>query len=390
MALSQRKRLILVALESVYGTPATPVAGDAVLCTGLDITPMEGSSVDRDFVRPYFGSSGSIRVENYASVSFETEIAGSGTAGTAPQWAALLKASNFTETLTATAITGTTTAVGALNATSVTLSVGATDDIYTGMTITFDGLATKYEIVKFVASTKVATLNKGLAVAVTAVSTFSVSACAMYLPNSNFGATTNTAATIVFNVDGVKHILIGARGTPSFDLTPKAIPKIKWKFTGLLGTITDVALTASSTDYAGWQMPVTVSTDNTTDINIMGYTDAVIEKLTFDIANTVTYRQTLGSEAVLITDRKPVGAISLEAGLIATKDWWTPVKNSTTGYFSIKHGQTAGNIVGFTAPQIQLTEPKYSDSSGVVMLDMNMSFRPFGAAGNDELRICVK
>lgn len=390
MALSNKKRLILVKLESTYGADAVPVAADAVLCSSLDLIPLEGSAVDRNFIRPYFANSGSIRVENFSSLTFETEVAGSSTAGTAPEWGLLLKSSNFSETVTATAITGTTTAVSAISATTATLSVGATDDIYTGMTITFGSDTTKYEIVKFVAATKVATLNKPLVVATTVAGTFSIGANVIYMPNSNFGSTANTSASIYFNVDGVQHVLLGARGTVSFDLSPKAVPKMKWKYTGLLGTITDVPQTAPATNFTGWQTPVTVSTVNTTDISILGYNAAVIEKLTFDIANVVAYRQTLGSESVLITDRKPAGSISLEAGLMATKDWFTPIKTSATGVLCLKHGQTAGNIVGFTAPQIQLTDPKYSDSNGVQMLDMGIIFQPYGASGNDEIRICAK
>ncbi len=392
MALSTKKRLILVKLESTYGTDSVPVVADAVLCTSLELSPLEGSSVDRSFIRPYFANSGSIRVENYASVAFETEIAGSGTAGTAPEWGLLLKACNFTENPTPVAIAGTTTIVSAIAATTVTLSVGATDDLYTGMTITFGTDTTKYEIVKFVASTKVATLNKGLVVAAALAGTFTISPNVIYVPNSNFGTTASTSVSIYFNVDGIQHVLLGARGTVSFDLTPKQIPKMKWKFTGLLAAVavSDSPQATPATNFTGWQIPVTVSTANTTDISILGYNSAVIEKLSFDIANTVAYRQTLGSETVLITDRKPAGSISLEAGTLATKDWWTPVKASTTGAFSIKHGQTAGNIVGFTAPQMQLTDPKYSDSNGVQMLDMGIIFQPYGTGGNDELRICSK
>jgi len=396
MALSQKKRLILVKLESAYGTDSGPAITDAVLCSGLDITPLEGSSVQRDFIRPYFANSGSIRVESYASVAFETEIAGStGTSGTVPEWGLLLKAANFSETITAAAIAGACGAAGSL--TTIALAAGSSliDDFYTGMTVTIvagAGINQTGEIISYVASTKIATISRPWALApVMTTSTYSIGANVIYTPNSNFSASTaNTSASIYFNVDGVRHVLLGARGTVSFDLSPKAIPKMKWKFTGLLGTITDSPQVAPATDFTGWQVPVPVSTANTTDIHLLGYNAPVIEKLSFDIANTVTYRQTLGSESVLITDRKPSGTISLEANLIAAKDWWSTVKNSTTGAFAIKHGQTPGNIVGITCPKVQLADPKYSDSSGVAMLDLSMALLPYGVSGNDEIRICCK
>ena len=392
MALAQRKRVILVKLEATYGTDASPAAADAVLCSNLELTPLDGSSVERDFIRPFFGGSGSIRVENFCSLSFESEIAGSGAAGTAPEWGALLKSCNFSETVTAAAITGTGQATGnTTTAMKLAAAASATNEFYTGMTVTISsgtGAAQVGDIIAYDGTTKIITLAKPWAVPTDGTSLYSIGANVVYLPNSNFGTTTNTAASIYFNVDGVRHVLLGARGSVAFDLTVKQIPKMKWKFTGLLGTISDQAL--PSADFTGWQTPVTVSTENTTNINLLGYNSAVIQTLSFDIANTIVYRQLIGAESVLITDRKPTGSISLEATTVTAKDWWTVAKNGTTGAFNVKHGTAAGNIVGFSAPKAQLADPKYSDSDGVAMMDFSLAFIPNAAAGNDELRICSK
>lgn len=393
MSLATKKRVILIKLEPTYGTDSVPAGIDAILCSNLNLTPMDGSSVERNFIRPFFGASGAIRVENYASLDFETEIAGAGASATPPDWGALLKASNFTETITAAAITGACSAAGSL--TTIVLAAGssAVDDFYTGMTVTITagtGNGQVGEIVSYVGATKTATIAKPWALApVITASTYSIGANVIYTPNSNFGpGIANTSASIYFNVDGVRHVLLGARGSCSFDLSVKQIPVIKWKFTGLQGTITDVALPTA--DFSTWQTPVTVSTANTTDINLLGYNGAAVEKLSFDIANDVKYRQLIGYEAVLIGDRKPTGSVSIEAVTVATKDWWTLAKNAGTGVFCVKHGQVIGNIVGFTAPKVQLKDPKYSDSNGVAMMDFGMEFIPLSASGNDDIRICTK
>jgi hypothetical protein len=388
--LAQRKRVILFALESTYGTDATPAAADAILCRALDISPLEGSQVGRDFIRPYFGTSGQIRVENYVTLSFETELAGGGAAATPPQWGSLLKACNFSETVTSDAITGTAQAG---STTTITLASGASavDDFYTGMTVSIvggTGSGQKGEIVSYVGSTKVATLAKTLGTALDATSEYSIGANVMYTPNSNFGTDANTAGTFYFNVDGVRHIVLGARGTFSVELSAKQLPVIKWQFTGLLGTIADATL--PSADFTGWGTPVTVSTANTTDLNLLGFKSAILQTLNFDVGNQVVYRQLVGSEHVLITDRKVTGNCSIEAVTVATKDWWTPAQAATTDVFCVKHGQTAGNIIGITGRKVQLTNPKYSDSDGVAMMDFGMEFIPYGAAGNDDIRICCK
>jgi len=392
MALAQRKRVILVKLEATYGTDSTPAAGDAVLCRNLDINPLEGSQVERDFIRPYFGASGAVRVENYVTMNFETELACSGAAATPPEWGALLKACNFSETITAAAITGTAQAGG--TTTTIKLAAGASsiDDFYTGMTVSITGGAGSGqagEIIGYNGTTKVATIAKAWALASDATSQYSIGANVLYTPNSNFGTgVANTSATIYFNVDGVRHVLLGARGSFAPDLSAKQLPVIKWSFTGLLGTVSDAAL--PSVDFTGWQVPVAVSTANTTDLNLLGFNGAVLQTLNFDIANQVVYRQLVGGESVLITDRKPTGNISIEATTVATKDWWALAKNATTGPFCVKHGQAAGNIVAVVAPKVQLMQPKYSDSDGVAMFDAQLAFIPSGASGNDEIRICCK
>jgi len=392
MALAQRKRIILAKLEPTYGIDSTPAGSDAILCRNLDISPLEGSQVERDFIRPYFGASGSIRVENYVTMNFETELAGSGTAATPPEWGTLLKACNWSETITAAAITGTAQAGG--TTTTIKLAAGASsvDDFYTGMTVSITGgtgNGQAGELISYNGTSKVATIAKAWSTGPDATSAYSIGANVMYTPNSNFGtAVASTSATFYFNVDGVRHILLGARGTFSFDLSVKQIPVIKWTFTGLLGTIADIVL--PTVDFSGWQTPATVSTANTTDLNLLGYNGAVLQTLNFDIANQVVYRQLVGAESVLITDRKPTGNVSIEATTVATKDWWSLAKNATTGVFAVKHGQTAGNIIGVTAPKVQLMQPKYSDSDGVAMMDAQLAFIPSGAAGNDEIRICCK
>lgn len=101
MALLTRKRLIMVAEESTYGTDATPGGTDAVLVRNLELTPIEADTVSRDLIRPYLGNSESLLANTRVSLSFEVEFAGSGTAGTAPKYGALLKSCGFSETVVA-------------------------------------------------------------------------------------------------------------------------------------------------------------------------------------------------------------------------------------------------------------------------------------------------
>lgn len=101
MALLSRKRLILVKTESTYGTDSTPAGTDALLVRNLDITPLSGDIVSRDLIRPYLGNFDQLIAQTSVAINFEVELAGSGTAGTAPKYDAILKASGLAATIVA-------------------------------------------------------------------------------------------------------------------------------------------------------------------------------------------------------------------------------------------------------------------------------------------------
>jgi hypothetical protein len=97
-----RKRYILAKIESTYGTDPTPdAATNAILTTGLQRTIYEGNTVERNLDRATLGADEQINTGPYATVTFGVELAGSGTAGTAPAWGPLLRACGWAETVDA-------------------------------------------------------------------------------------------------------------------------------------------------------------------------------------------------------------------------------------------------------------------------------------------------
>jgi hypothetical protein len=192
--------------------------------------------------------------------------------------------------------------------------------------------------------------------------------------------------TIYANVDGVKHALLSARGTFTLDLTAKSIPTIKFTFTGLYVAVADASLPTPT--YTAFQTPLVVNKTNTPTLSLHSLTTGVMNSLSLDAGNTVTFRSLVGAESVDITDRQVSGSIALEAVSVATKDWWSLVKAATTGDLNVVHGTTAGNICTIDAPNVQLTQPQYQDQDGVQMLQMGLRAVP-GSSGNDELTLTL-
>lgn len=102
-----RRRLILAKIESIYGNDPTPTgSADAILVRNLEIQPLVAETVNRDLVRPYMGQADQLLAQVRVEVSFEVELAGSGTAGTAPAYGPVLRSCGLSETVVgATSVT---------------------------------------------------------------------------------------------------------------------------------------------------------------------------------------------------------------------------------------------------------------------------------------------
>jgi hypothetical protein len=309
MPLLSRRQLLLAELEVTYGTDPTPLVGsNAILVRNIEVTPLEADTVSRELIRPYLGQSEQLLAQTRVLVNFEVELAGSGTAGTAPAYGPLLRACSFTETVSA--------------GTSVT-----------------------------------------------------------YEPNSDASP---KSVTIYFNNDGVLHKATGCRGTFSLNCTVGEIPTIAFEFTGIYNTPTDVAL--GSPTYANQADPVVFKQGNTTGFQVFSYAGC-LQSFSLELANELVYRELVGcTKEVLITNRAPAGEVMIEAVPVGTHNFFTDATGNSTGNLTFQHGQTSGNIVTFTAGQIDLGNPSYSDEDGIQMLTLPYIATPTDS-GNDEMEI---
>ena len=95
-----RKRSILAKAESSYGSDPTPTgSANYVQVIDLNIEPIVSDEVSRDLIRPYMGNYEVIPANTRVNVTFDVEMAGSGSAGTAPKYGAILKACGLSESV---------------------------------------------------------------------------------------------------------------------------------------------------------------------------------------------------------------------------------------------------------------------------------------------------
>ncbi len=303
MALLLRKRLILIETESSYGSDPTPTGADAVLVRDLSITPQSSDVVSRNLIRPYLGASQQLLANTKVECTFSVELAGSGAAGTAPQYGKAIQACGLSETIAAN--------------TSV-----------------------KYEP-----------------------------------ESSGFNS-----ITIHYNIDGVRHKVTGCRGNLTLNATVGEIPSLDFAFTGIYNAPDDTALPTPT--YANQDDPVIFKNGNTSSFQLLSYAGA-LQSISMDLGTSLVYRELVGgTKEVLITDRAVSGSVSIEAVLMATKDFFAAAvdDDAALGNLQFTHGSVAGNIVQFTSSKVDIGDVSYGDQDGIAMLEIPYTCVPDSAA----------
>lgn len=98
MARLIRNTAILAKVETTPGTDAAPTGADNALLISNATFEVSYNNVDRALLRGYLGGSEQLAGTRFVTASFEVEISGSGTAGTAPAWGPLLLGCAMAET----------------------------------------------------------------------------------------------------------------------------------------------------------------------------------------------------------------------------------------------------------------------------------------------------
>ena len=193
-----------------------------------------------------------------------------------------------------------------------------------------------------------------------------------------------SSITIHYNIDGVRHIVSGCRGSFSINATVGEIPTIDFNFTGVYATPTDTALPTVS--YGNQATPLIFKNGNTTNFQLYSFAGA-LQSLTLDVGNSLVYRELVGgTKEVLLTDRAATGSVTMEAPTLAQKDYFSAALiDYTLGNLQVTHGTQAGNIVQFTSSKVDIGDVNYGEADGVTMLEIPYTLVP--STSGDEMSL---
>nr|BAR25446.1 hypothetical protein [uncultured Mediterranean phage uvMED] len=193
------------------------------------------------------------------------------------------------------------------------------------------------------------------------------------------------SVTIHYNIDGVRHKVTGARGTFTLNASVSEIPTIDFTFTGIYNAPDDSAL--PSITYGDQANPLIFKNGNSTSFQLLSYAGA-LSSVSVDMGNEIIYRELIGgTKESLLTDRSVNGSVTLEAVLMATKDYFAAALVDTSlGNLQFTHGTAAGNIVQFTSTRVDIGDVSYEDQDGIAMLAIPYTCVP-STSGNDEMSL---
>ncbi|MBL8575133.1 MAG: hypothetical protein JNM13_15770 [Hyphomicrobiaceae bacterium] len=196
------------------------------------------------------------------------------------------------------------------------------------------------------------------------------------------------SATIIWHDDTTRYQMAGARGSLRLVLEAGKRPYFRAELSGLISTISDVALPGAT--FTAFRDPLPLSAANTPTLTLGGYS-CVAEKLEIDLGNTVEPRFLIGSESIQITNRRVTGTLVLEADQAATKEWVAIARASTRGALSVIHGTVAGNILEIAAPAVEIGRLTFGVSNNIrnVTLPLDICHTNSGA-GNDEIVFTIR
>ena len=385
-----RNRLLLTKIQAAAGTEAAPVPGsDAIRITDLQFSPNFESL---DLSGEVTGSlSAAAPVIGGGSVSMRGGffLKGAGTGGVAPEWGPLMRACGFSQTLQAADLTGTLTAG---SATTGTLAAGssAVDDFYKGMpfyTTAGTGLNQYAVITAYNGTTKLATFDRTLSVALNATTQYKIPANAMYRPVST-GLEYVTMWGYDHHNDPVQNSrrfrMFDAMGTLQFTITPRQFARANFTMTGKLPGVPDNVAKPAAPTYASLDPSPFLAADAT-----LGGGAAKFSQFNLDLGGQVNAfddpAAQYGFDTFQLTMRQPTGRITPNLVLLSARDTFSDWLNSQSRALSLTWGPAAGKRVTMFMPGLRYTGNQEEDVRG-----FRAEGVPFQAAGNDsELMVCV-
>lgn len=396
MPILTQRAMLLARIETVSGTENVPVASTDSILVFDPIYSVDVNMVDRRPARRDFSNFQAIPGRTTARMRFAVEVAGSGTAATAPRWSRLLRGCAMAQsTQTGTSRTIAAAPTGASRTANVsTFTTSAAHGFSAGQTVVIAGVTDATFngtfIVVSAPTTTTFTVNNPGTNGTSGSGTAALVAGELFRPLTDAQET----LTLYLYYEGQLHRMTGACGT--FAITAEAgnPGRIEFTFSGNYLDPTNPGLPTGET-FPDAVAPLLEFANLTYNNQANTF---VANALRLDIANNVVPRLDMSSSRGIrsfrVAGRNPTMGFDPETE--ATYNFFqryvgsNPAVNPITAPFQAAFGRNAsGNVAGQTiqidAPSLQITGIGYQDRDNFRTYDLAFALRRGSVAGNDEV-----
>lgn len=192
------------------------------------------------------------------------------------------------------------------------------------------------------------------------------------------------SGSIYANRSGTLWKMLGARGNAQLMFAKDDAPYIDWSFIGRQAAPIAAALPAVT--LSNWQDPLVVGQVNTPTFTLHGY-PAILDSLSADLGNKPMHKDRPNAEYVSLPDRNVTGSCTIVAPPVGTKDFYAAYRNKTLGALNLVHGTSAGNIITFAAPKVQIVSIDEVNLDGETGLQLGLRY--CRNTGDDEIKLTV-
>ena len=396
MALRWNKKLLLAKLEGTVGAAENLAAANAVLATGIEVTPVESETVNRELERAFYGGQPDVVVNARTRIAFGIELASSGIADLTdapngngsedPGFGPFLEACGMS--------VARDKLVDAVKRTEANYAKGdKVSSTYTDAARGGAKVTRVYEAAQNKANGD-AFGTDGLLGGASAEADHVEHWTRVHNPSGSVYAPltgSEKSLTIEINIDGVQQQLVGCRGTFTLALGTGGIPRLNFTFVGRYADPIAKAQLASSEVRRRFRKAIIPSNAKTPGFELLGAGDWAMSDLSLDWGAEVVQDERIGvAPSAEIVNRNTTGQLTVDARAITdATNLVKRAKEGDSGRFWLQHGPGIdGDVIELWVPDMQLGAPSYQDRQGTFQVQTNFAALPI--TGGDELVITAR
>lgn len=196
------------------------------------------------------------------------------------------------------------------------------------------------------------------------------------------GYSSSTLVTHVGGASGHLQRILGTRGGLKFSAERGQVPKFTATRLGLYAAPGDAA--APTVDYSAFKKPATVE-PSFMDTFTVGGDSLCVRSFSWQDGRTPIVDKFANCPGVDISDRAFTGSMLVEFPTLTAKDVFAESLDGTLQPLVWTIGKTAGSIISFTGPKVQIKFTGYENVDNTLAGRFDLVFTP--DAGDDELKI---